>query len=359
MSGLLTSLPMKTQPEVHTLGLDLGDKRHALCVLDASGEITAESKVTNSRRALERLAKKYPGARVAMEVGSHSPWISRHLAGLGLEVIVANPRKLRAIYQNERKSDELDARMLAKMARVDPSLLYPVEHVSERCQRDLLQIKLRDNLVRQRVDVISAVRFTLKSLGVHLPSPNTNYFAKRARGLLGERDAGLLAMVEPSLRVIDTMTRQIKELDRRILEMCEQSYPESARLMAIRGVGPITALAFMLTVGDVHRFARPRDVGAYFGLVPRRDQSGDTDKALPVSKCGNAYMRRLLVGAAQYIIGPFGGECDLRSRGLKMVERGGRGAKKKAVVATARKLAVVMMTVWRDGSEYEAVRGAS
>jgi transposase len=351
---------MKTPSHpVYTLGLDLADKRHTLCVLDANGKIVDERKIPNTRASLSKLAKKYPGARLAMEVGSHSPWISRLFQQLDLEVYVANPRKLRAIYQNERKSDELDARMLARLARVDPELLHPVEHVSEQSQRDLARVKLRDNLVRQRVDVISSVRFILKSMGVRLPSPNTNCFAKRARTLLEGKEPELLAAIEPSLQVIDTMTVNIRELDREIERLCEEEYPETHRLRQIRGIGPITALTFLLTIEDNERFERPRDVGAFLGLVPRRDQSGDVDKALRISKCGNAYLRRLLVGSANYLLGPFGEDCDLRRHGLKLAERGGRGAKKKAVVAIARKLAVLMYCLWRSDTDYQPLRKAA
>ena len=340
----------------HTIGIDLGDAKHTICVLDASGEAVDRRTVANTRAGLERLAKKYPGARAALEVGNHSPWISRLLRELGLEVIVANPRKLRAIYTNDRKSDDLDALMLARLARADPALLHPVEHGSERAQRDLLQVKLRDNLVRQRVDVISSVRFTLKSLGLRLASPKTTCFAKRARVQLEKEDAELLAMVEPSLKVIDELGAQIHELDKAIGELCAGRYPETARLQQIRGVGPVTALSFVLVVGEAGRFGRPRDVGAYLGLVPRRDQSGGTDKRLGISKAGNAYLRKLLVGAANYILGPFGGESDLREHGLRLAERGGRGAKKKAVVATARKLAVLMLVLWQSGQDYRPLR---
>lgn len=351
---------MKTKTVSHcTIGLDLGDLRHAICVLDRRGKIIDERTITNHRESLRRLAKKYPGARLALEVGSHSPWISRFLKELGLEVIVANARKLRAIYLNDRKSDELDARMLARIARVDPELLYPISHGSEQAQRDLLQIKLRDNLVRQRVDIISSVRFTLKSLGLRLPSPNTACFAKRARTLLVDQHPELLAMIEPSLSVVDELTKRIRELDRAIEALCEERYPQTALLRQIHGVGPITALCFVLVVEDPERFSDPREVGPYLGLVPKRDQSGTSDKKLGISKAGNAYMRRLLVGSAQYIIGPFGPECDLRTRGLALAERGGRGAKKKAVVATARKLAVVMLTLWQRELDYNPLRRAA
>jgi transposase len=341
-----------------TIGIDLGDKKHAICVLDADGEIIDRRTIANNLDSLRRLAKKYPEARVAMEVGCHSPWISRFAQSLGFEVLVANPRKLRAIYTNHRKSDEQDAEMIARIARMDPKLLHPIQHSSEQSQRDLIQIKLRDGLVMQRVNIICSVRFTLKSLGVRLPSPGTPYFAKRARKELVDQPE-LLSLIEPSLRVIDELTTSIREFDVAIEKLCAEDYPETIRLRAITGVGAITALSFLLVVGDPERFAKARDVGGYLGLVPKRDQSGTIDKRLGISKAGNAYLRRLLVGSAQYILGPFGPDCDLRRQGLALVERGGDAAKKKAAVAIARKLAVVMMTLLQQQVQYEPLRQAA
>lgn len=352
----------RTQPSAvpeRTIGIDLGDVKHAVCVLDRDGEIVDQRTITNHRESLRRLSKKYPDARVVMEVGSHSPWVSRFMKGLGHEVLVANARKMRAIYTNERKSDELDAMMLARIGRMDPKLLHPIQHGSEQAQRDLLQVKLRDNLVRQRVDIISSVRFTLKSLGVALPSPNTACFAKRARTLLCNQDESLLAMIEPSLQIVDLLTQKIREIEKRIEQLGMERYPVTQRLQKITGVGAITSLAFVLTVGDPQRFARRRDVGAYLGLVPRRDQSGGLDKQLRISKAGDAYVRRLLVSAAQYILGPFGPDSDLKRHGLQLAERGGRAAKKKAVVAIARKLAVLMLALWSEtGADYQPLREA-
>lgn len=341
-----------------TIGLDLGDKKHAICVLDAEGEIIDERSITNHRESLRRLSLKYPGARIAHEVGSHSPWISRFLTELGHEVFVANPRKLRAIYASERKSDKNDARMIARIARLDPKLLYPIQHGSEQSQRDLLQIKLRDNLVRQRVDIISSVRFTLKSLGVALPSPSTDCFAKRCRTLLQGEHTALLAMVEPSLQVVDLLTKSIRELDRAIEQLCAEKYPITVRLRQICGVGAITSLSYVLTIEDPERFESPRDVASYLGLVPKRDQSGNLDKQLRISKAGDAYLRRLLVGAAQYILGPFGPDSDLRRHGLELAARGGARAKKKAVVAIARKLSVLLLVLWKHQHDYEPLRNA-
>ncbi len=172
--------------------------------------------------------------------------------------------------------------MLARIGRMDPKLLHPIAHQSEEAQRDLLEIKLRDCLVRQRVDLISSVRFTLKSLGIKLASPNTNCFAKRARLTLKESEPEVLALIEPTLEVIDVITGKVKELTRRIEQMGETKYPETLRLRQITGIGPITALAFRLTIGDPERFADSRDVGAYFGLVPKRDQSGNVDKEMRI-----------------------------------------------------------------------------
>lgn len=339
-----------------TIGLDLGDKKHALCVLNEAGEIIDERSITAHRESLRRLSQKYPNSRMALEVGAHSPWTSRFLKSLGHEVLVANARKLRAIYTSNRKSDQTDARMIARLARVDPALLHPIEHSSETSQRDLLRVKLRDNLVRQRVDIISSIRFTLKSLGVRLPSPNTACFAKRCRTLLRDEHAELLAMVEPSLQVVDLLTQNIRELERAIEQLCAQSYPATQRLRQIPGVGPITSLSFVLRIGDPERFQNPRDVAAYLGLVPKRDQSGSLDKQLRISKAGDPYLRRLLVSAAQYVLGLFGPDCDLKRHGLELASRGGRSAKKKAIVAIARKLSVLLLTLWKRELDYQPLR---
>lgn len=342
-----------------TVGLDLGDRRHAVCVLDAKGGILKQETITNHRESLTALSRRHPRALIAMEVGSHSPWISRLFKALGHRVLVANPRKIRAIYQNERKSDRKDAEILARLARSDEKLLHPVEHVAEEFQRDLLQIKLRDNLVRQRVDIISSVRFTLKSLGVMLPSPNSASFARHARNKLRNEHSGLLLLIEPSLCVLDAMTEQIRSLEKSIDEMAAEKYPESEFLTQITGVGTLTSLTFILTVGDPARFKRKRDVAAFLGLVPRRDQSGETDKQLRISKAGNTYLRKLLVGCAQYILGPFGPDTALKRKGIQLAERGGPRAKRKAVVAVARNLAVLLLTLWHDEAIYQPLRRAA
>lgn len=350
---------MKDKSSTYTIGIDLGDKKHAVCVLDAKGEILKQESIANSRASLTALHRRYPKAVMVMEVGMHSPWTSRFFKDLGHRVLVANPRKVSAIHQNIRKSDRNDAELLARLARSDEKLLCPVEHVSEEMQRDLLQIKLRDNLVRQRVDIISSVRFTLKSLGIALSTKNSESFATHARKSLGKEHSDMLALIEPSLCVLDAMTEQIRKLQKSIETMAAQKYPESEFLTQIAGVGLLTSLTFILTIGDPTRFQRKRDVAAFLGLVPKRDQSGETDKQLRISKAGNTYLRKLLVGCAQYILGPFGPDTALKRKGLNIAERGGPRAKRKAVVAVARNLAVLLLTLWHDEALYEADRGAA
>jgi transposase len=336
-----------------TIGLDLGDRRHAFCVLNDKGQITAEESLPNTRGSLEQLSQRYPGATIAMETGTHSPWVSRLFEARGHTVHVANARKVRAISQSVTKSDEQDARMLARLCRADPSLLSPIKHRSERCQRDLVQLKAREALVRARVDLMNSTRFLLKSLGLTVPSQvKASAFVRKLRPLLDEASAPL---VEPLLQAIDALSARIKTLEDKLETLARTQYPDTQRLQQIPGVGPITALCYVLTLESPGRFAHNRDVGPYLGLVPRRDQSGSTDKPLPITKAGNTHLRCLLVNCAHYILGPFGPPTALREAGLRIAAKGGRPAKKRAVIATARKLAVTMMALWKTKAEYQAL----
>ncbi len=332
-----------------TLGLDLGDKKHSCCVLDASGKVLKKEIITNDRAALKQLASQWPSALIVLEAGTHSPWISRFFKELGHRVLVANPRKVRAIYQAERKSDDRDAELLARIARVDEALLHPVEHGDEKQQRDMLAIKLRDALARARVGLINAVRFTLKSLGYTVANPASERFHKT---VLEDLPEDCREVIRPMVEVLEKMTLQIKDMEREIVRLGKESYPQAEKLRQITGVGPITSLYFVLKVGDETRFGRTRDIGAYLGLTPRRDQSGNTDKQLGITKCGDTYLRCLLVNAAQYIMGPFGPPGALREYGEKLRGTTGR-EKKRAVVAVARKLAVLMLSLWKSGADYE------
>jgi transposase len=332
-----------------TIGLDLGDRSHYVCVLDAAGQIIHEGPMPNDRVALALLLAKYPAATVALEAGTHSPWISRYLTGLGATVIVANPRKLHAISRHERKCDRRDAVMLARLARADAALLHPLQHGSAQAQHDLLGLKLRDSLVRTRVNLINTVRFTLKSLGHAVSNPSSEAFHKN---IVTAVPADCLPVVQPVLAVLALITEQIKTLERGLVARSKRDYPVTQRLQQIAGVGPLTALCFVLKIGAPARFGRSRDVGAYLGLCPRRDQSGGTDKQLRISKCGDGLLRRLLVSAAHYILGPFGPACALRAYGQHLAGTSVR-EKKRAIVAVARKLAVLLLSLWKHGTDYE------
>jgi transposase len=327
----------------------LGDRRHRFCALDERGEVVEEGSLCNDRDSLTKLAGRYHGALGVMEAGAHSPWISRLLEGLGWRVVVSNPRKVRAIYQHERKSDQRDALMLARIGRMDPALLYPVRHSSEEAQRALLRIKLRDSLVRARVGLINSVRFSLKSLGYTVRNPSSAYFHKVAMEALPEM---LRQMIAPSVQALAELTARIQMLDREISALARTKYPQTLWLQQIPGVGPITALYFVLKVEDPSRFGNVRDIGAYAGLCPRRDQSGESDPQLRISKRGDAYLRRLLVSSAQYILGPFGPASALREYGLMLAADGTRRAKKRAVVAVARKLSVLLLSLWKNQTLY-------
>lgn len=346
---------------VETIGIDLGDKAHRVCIVDRLGNITLEKSIDNNRAALAELACQHQSARFVMEVGTHSPWISALFRDMDCEVIVGNSRKLKAISQHERKCDELDARILAKIGRMDTDLLYPVQHVSQDALKDRLVISSRENLVDQRKSLIQSVRGSVKALGLRIDSCGAEVFAARARTTLFEtRD--VLETLEPTLKCIEAMNQSISELDAKLAKLSAEKYPATQILQQVAGVGPITAMAFVLAIEDPNRIEDTRNVGAYFGLVPARDQSGESDPQKGISKTGNPYMRKLLTQCAQYIMGAHGPDCDLRTYGQRRAAKGGetkkaaKAAKKKAVTAVARKLAVLLLTLWKTGGTYEPQR---
>lgn len=336
-----------------TIGMDLGDKKIQICVLDARGRKVREGSLTNTAAALRKSCQRYAGAVVAMETGTHSPWISRLLASLGCQVLIGNSRKLRMIWNNPRKSDLRDAEMLARIARFDPELLCPVQHRSEQAHADLELVKARDVLVRTRSTLVNHVRGAVKAFGARIPRCSAESLPLRALPCLPEIIRPALV---PVLETIQRLTEQIRDYDRRVVIVSREQYPETQSLQQITGVGPLTALAFVLTLEEPQRFEKSRSVGAYLGLTPKRDQSGETDKQLRITKAGNKYLRQLLVTCAHYILGPFGPDCDLRRYGLRIAARGGKNAKKRAAVAVARKLSVLLHRLWQTGAVYEPIR---
>lgn len=335
------------------VGLDMGDKIHAICVLDANGQVLERAEVGNTGVAIRKRFAKMKPCLVAMEAGTHSGWVSRILEELGHEVLVGNPRKLRAIWDNAQKNDVRDAEMLARIARFDPQLLHPIHHQGKEAQCDLAAIKSRDELVKVRTALIAHVRGLVKSVGERLPKCSPECFHLRAAEAMPE---DLAPALEPVVASIAELTVRIRHCDNLVERLSAEKYPETERLQAIPGVGPVTALAYVLTLEEAERFEKSRDVGPFLGMTPRRDQSGQTDKQLRITKAGNAYLRRLLVQCANYVLGRHGPDCDLRRFGLKLAERGGKNAKRRAVVAVARKLGVLLHSLWKSGEAYEPNR---
>jgi transposase len=294
--------------------------------------------------------------KIAIEVGTHSTWISRLLEKCGHEVLVANPRKTRLIYGDKRKTDKLDAQKLARLARVDPELLYPIKHRGEESQAHLALIHSRDVLVRSRTQLINHVRGTVKSFGARLPKCSAESFNKKVAGQL---PCELAEVLEDVVATIASLTERIRDYDRRIERLCKERYPqETGLLRQVPGLGALTSLTYVLTLEDPRRFAESRAVGAYLGLVPGKDQSGEQDPGKRISGEGDEMLRRLLVGSAHYILGPFAPDSDLRRHGEKIASRGGKNARKRAVVAVARKLAVLLHHLWVSGEVYEPLHNA-
>jgi transposase len=266
---------------------------------------------------------------------------------------VANPRRVRLISQNDSKSDGVDAELLARLGRTDPSLLKPIVHRGEQAQRDRILIQARDGFVRARTQLVNQVRGFAKALGSRAPSSSTAAFPKRVRAAL---PSDLFPGLETLLDTIEQLTVTIRQMDGEVERVCRERYPETQLLRQVPGVGPITALYFVLTIEDPTRFAKSRSVGAYLGLRPKQHNSGEQQPQLGITKAGDVLLRRFLVSAAHYVLGPFGPDTDLRRAGLRMAERGGSAAKKRAIVATARRLAVLLHRLWLTGEVYEPLR---
>jgi transposase len=339
-----------------TAGLDIGDKYSFLCLLDTvSGEVMEEGRLRTTPEAFRRRFVSERPMRIAIEAGTHSPWASRVLEGCGHEVLVANARKLRLIYANKRKTDEIDAQNLARPARLDPKLLYPLKHRGQDSQAHMAIIRSRQALIGCRTQLVNHVRGAVKSFGARLPKCPARSFHKRAKEHIPE---ALLSALGPILEQIGSLTERIRQYDRKLEEISKESYPETELLRQVEGIGVLTALTFVLTLEDPHRFEKSRSVGAYLGLVPASDRSGDSDPQKRISKEGDEMLRKLLVGSAHYILGPFGSDSDLRRHGEKIASRGGKNAKKRAVVAVARKLSVLLHSLWVTGELYEPLRNA-
>jgi transposase len=329
-----------------TIGIDLGDRWSQLCLLNAEGEILEQSRVKSTPHSFTQRFAALAPARIAIEAGTHSPWVQELLTELGHEVL--------AISKSDRKNDKADAEKLARYARVDPAILRPIVHRDSQTQADLLVIRVRAALIRMRSLAINTVRGLIKPFGHRLSACSTDSFVTRCRTELPSQYYALLA---PLLEQIASLTKQIHSADQQVEQLTKAKYPEAAALQRVPGVGPLTALTFVLTIGDEKRFSRSRDVGCYLGLRPRQQQSGERDPQLGITKAGNGYLRLLLVECAQHVLGVFGPDTALRRWGLRLAERGGKKAKRRAIVAVARQLAVLLHRLWVTQKPYEPFFG--
>lgn len=332
-----------------TVGLDLGDRKSRYCILDEGGEVVSEGEIPTTKVGLGSLFAKMAASRVALEVGTHSPWVSRAIGGMGHEVIVANPHKVKLITHSVRKNDRIDAVQLARLARVDPRLLSPIRHRGEEAQADLAVIRARAELLSARTQLINSARGLAKPMGERLQGCD----ADQVDSSLAEdvREA-VRAVVEPLLKTVETMTQQLAVYDAHIEEIAKR-YPETKVLTKVYGVGTLIALTFILTIEDAERFEHSRDVGPFLGMQPKQRDSGESKPELGISKSGDRLLRSLLVQGAHCILRKGAPESDLRRFGESKMQSGGKKAKRRAVVAVARKLGVLLHHLWVTGEVYD------
>jgi transposase len=333
-----------------TVGVDLGDQWSNYCILGLGGETLREGQFRTRRQEVGEFFQGLAISRVVIEVGTHSAWAREVIAGLGHEVLVANAQRMEGRKRRRRKNDRIDAAKLARLGRVDPKSLYPIQHRSTEVREDLLVIRVRDSLVESRTKLISTVRGMVKTMGARVQGCSSVSFSGKAADQI---PAEVRETLEPLLRLIQTLSEEIKSYEKRIEKLGSEKYMDTKLLRQVNGVGPVTSLAYVLTLETPQRFKRSRDVGPYLGLVPQQEDSGDSQPQLGISKAGDRMLRKLLVGSAHYILGPFGPDTDLRRFGMKLCQRGGKNAKKRASVAVARKLAVLLHRLWSSGEVYE------
>lgn len=347
--------PIVTRAAPLFFGLDVGDRTTHLCCVDGRRVVVKRLRFPTTQEGVRKVFADRAPAKVVLEVGSQSPWMSDLLRSFGHEVIVADARRVAELTRAGRKTDRRDAETLARLLQGMPELLGAVHHRGRESQADLAIIRARDVLVRTRTRLVQHVRGTLKAFGLRARSCSAKAFHSKAREDLPE---DLLPALAPILDQLADLELRIRHFDREIERIAEERHPAAACLRQVNGVGPLTSLAFVLSVDDPSRFKKSRKVASWLGLCPKVMASGDRDPQLSISKAGCNYLRRLLVQSAQYQLGPFGKDGDLRRFGLRLCERGGKVAKQRAVVAVARKLSVLLHRLWISGEPYEPLRNS-
>jgi transposase len=327
-------------------GIDLHQDKSEICIIDEDGEVTEKTTVRTTRRALSRYFESRSRMRVVMEAGGSSPWVSRLIEGCGHEKVVCAPRRVRLIAESTLKADAVDAEVLARLVRIDPGFLGSVTHRSEEAQRLRSKLTVRTALVEARTKWINTVKGILRGFGYRVAGGGTRTFPQRVAKL--DLPAELREVIEPLLTQLELVTAEIvrREED---LEQVARELPVVEHLRQIPGVGLIVSLYYVLTVDDPERFRRSRDVAAYFGLRPTMRSSASVSYFGRITREGDSEMRRLLVQAAHGLL-----RTRTRSRLQDWaVELAGRRGKGKAVVALARKIAVLMHRLWVTGEVFQ------
>lgn len=339
-----------------TIGIDLSDKASSYCVLDGDGKVCQEGKFESSPESLRATFADFPRSRFVLEVCSHVHWVAWELLDFGHEVIPANPRRVELISKSTRKTDRNDAHTLARLGRIDPDLLGPVQLRDKGCLSARTLLGARSQLVQTRTRLVNMVRTECKVHGVQLPTCAIQSFPKIARAQMPEI---LHRALMPILETLDGLMATVRHYDKEIEGLCKESYPQTEVLRQVRGVGPQVALAFVTTIGDPERFKDSRDVGAYVGLVPRSYQSGASDPNLRITKQGDRTLRALLVTAATHIMRRSSPDSSLKRFGCRIASRGNPRDRARARIAVARKLAVLLHRLLVTGEVYDPLRNAA
>ena len=339
----------------HFAGLDVSVKETSVCILDDAGKIVKEVKVASEPQALLKVLANpaYRFKRIGLEAGPLSQWLFSALADAELPVICVETRHMQAVLKAQiNKTDRNDARGIAQMMRV--GVYRPVHVKTLRSQKLRMLLTHRKLLQSKAIAVENDLRATLRNFGLKMGMVGTARFEARIKELV-ENVADLVVLVEPLLVVRRVVREQIGILHRRLLAIVRDD-EVCRRLMTVPGVGPVVALTYRATVDVPARFRKSKSVGAVFGLTCSRDQSGERDRPGAISRCGDEMMRAMLYEAAQAMLLRSAKWSWLKAWAIQIARRRGM---KRAIVALARRLAVIMHRIWTDGTEFRWTREAA
>jgi len=346
------------------IGIDVSDRTSKICVMTkvaGTRRIVDETTVATTKEGFrEYLDKQDRNAAVTFETGVHCRWMAEFIRSMGFKVYVANPAKLKQLTESDTKNDRNDARELARYTLADVELLHPVYLRAEPYQQMIRFLEARNALLGVRTKLINEMRGFAKSMGFRIPQKDANYFHLIDRG---DWPKDLKDVAWPLIGVLKTISLKIKALEKQMRTLAETpEFKESVeRIRQVYGVGFFCSVAYVAFLGGNYaRFAKARDVGPYLGLVPKQDASGNVDKQLAITKKGSSLLRMLLTECAQVVMKDSARTTDLKLKGLRIAERGGKNARKRAITAVVRNLAVTMMALLKHPErEYKPVSEAN